>query len=185
MWNSILAILIAFPVNGTDTIKETKAERQSRLETLAWAMDKAALVASCQGQPSDCTPILHDYYTAAAVQIVQADNETRLRRDVQIGRCRPWECDKGKARGLYQLHRNGKTEKEWMSWASLDGKELADAGYELLRRFSRTAGNGLYPNIACAFATLAESSDCVTYGNARAREVAKVSAKLRVLDSQQ
>lgn len=185
MWKSILSILIAFPINNTDTIKETSEERQSRLESLAWSMDEAELVASCLDQPLDCVPVLYDYYTAAAVQIVQADNETRFRRDVQIGQCRPWECDKGKARGPYQLHRNGKSEAEWMTWASLDQEEMADAGYELLRRFSLGSGSGKNPNIACGFAVLAASYDCMLYGNGRAREVAKVITQLRVLDSQQ
>lgn len=49
----------------------------------------------------------------AAFLIVWAKHETNLSLRIQVGRCKAWECDRGKARGPWQQHRNGRDEETW------------------------------------------------------------------------
>ena len=38
---------------------------------------------------------------------------------IQLGVCRSFECDRGKALGPYQIHRNGRSESDWHGFVGL------------------------------------------------------------------
>jgi hypothetical protein len=42
-----------------------------------------------------------------------AENESRLSQRIADGRCKPLECDRGKARGLWQIHANALNREQW------------------------------------------------------------------------
>lgn len=49
----------------------------------------------------------------AAFLIAWAQAETNLSLRIHVGQCKPWECDRGRARGPWQTHRNGMPEERW------------------------------------------------------------------------
>lgn len=54
----------------------------------------------------------------AATLAILAVEESGLRRDVHRGQCPDLLCDRGKARGLWQLHRPPVVSQDvWMGWA--------------------------------------------------------------------
>jgi hypothetical protein len=42
-----------------------------------------------------------------------AENESRLSERIADGKCGPYECDRGRAKGLWQLHANATNRSEW------------------------------------------------------------------------
>jgi hypothetical protein len=49
----------------------------------------------------------------AAFLLAWGEHETRFSLRVHAGHCRPWECDRGRARGPWQAHRNGMRAEDW------------------------------------------------------------------------
>jgi len=49
----------------------------------------------------------------AAFLAAWAYSETKFSLRIHSGRCRPQECDRGRARGPYQPHRNGMPFEQW------------------------------------------------------------------------
>lgn len=99
MKSAILSILLSLPVSPRDQLPELPVEREVRLTTVAAAIESTANKAACFEQPAPCRVVVGDRYLAASVLIVQARRESALRLDVQIGKCRPYECDRGRAVG--------------------------------------------------------------------------------------
>jgi hypothetical protein len=52
-------------------------------------------------------------YEWARLMVTIAENESRLSQRIADGKCRPLECDRGKAKGMWQLHRNTLNRDSW------------------------------------------------------------------------
>ncbi len=145
---------------------ETQEQRRSRLETIASAINIAALHATCSkhapefpvltksegGERStdeesasekkkSCSPIWSGSARRLAfLLLTQAYFETRLAAHIHEGKCRVnlGECDGGKATSLWQLHHGPQLAKE--KWERLNGTALMPttlAAYEAARALSR------------------------------------------------
>lgn len=55
----------------------------------------------------------------AAYLIAIGQHESGLSFRIHFGLCRGFECDRGKARGLFQNHQNGRSAEEWDSLVGL------------------------------------------------------------------
>jgi hypothetical protein len=55
----------------------------------------------------------------AAFLLAIGQHESGLSFRIHFGLCRSFECDRGKARGLFQSHRNGKSQEEWDGFVGL------------------------------------------------------------------
>lgn len=70
---------------------------------------------------------------------------------VHIGRCHPWECDRGLARGPWQAHRNGMAAE---NWARMIGVENTRAQAEHAAKMARWALGRCGGDARCAFRLL-------------------------------
>lgn len=96
---ALIAWLMAQPIHSTDV---GEPDRLSRLSQVSEAI----------GVVSGGNRLL------AATLAVLAVEESGLRRDVHHGQCPALLCDKGKARGLWQLHRPPVVPQGvWVGWA--------------------------------------------------------------------
>lgn len=66
----------------------------------------AAIWASSQNRP-------RPPWEWSRLELTIVENETRGSQRIMEGRCRPLECDRGRAKGLGQLHRNALNRAEW------------------------------------------------------------------------
>ena len=82
-----------------------------RTETVDPARLAAAITAESQNAP-------RSPYEWQRLMLAIAENETRLSARIAEGRCKPSECDHGRAKGLWQVHRNALNRD---SWAKQDG----------------------------------------------------------------
>lgn len=82
-----------------------------RTETVDPARLAAAITAESQNAP-------RSPYEWQRLMLAIAENETRLSARIAEGRCKPAECDHGRAKGLFQIHRNTLNRD---SWAKQDG----------------------------------------------------------------
>jgi hypothetical protein len=62
--------------------------------------------------------------------------ESNFSLRIQRNECRRWECDRGKARGPFQVHRNGKSAE---AWDRMVGVENTRAQVEQAARHARWA----------------------------------------------
>lgn len=82
-----------------------------RTETVPPARIAAAVWAESQNAPR--SP--HEW---SRLMLAIAENESRLSQRIADGKCKPYECDRGRAKGMWQLHRNTLNRD---SWAKQDG----------------------------------------------------------------
>lgn len=177
--SAILTWLIAQPVSKLDRHIESTEERMVRLDAVAQAVANVADRASCTDQPQPCRRIL-DRYAAAGVVLAQARRESSFRRDVQMGECRPAECDRGRAKGLWQIHQAPiESSEQWLSYASLDADDLEGAAWRTLTLWAGGAYSNGVLTPKCGFSRLAGLAVCGDYGEQRAKEAAAVAAWLR------
>jgi hypothetical protein len=101
----ILSVLLSLPVYGED--RNRPEEKRHQLEQVA------ASIAQVAETPPD-----------AALLIASGWEETGWSLRIHEGRCRPQECDHGRARGPWQLQRNGMSRE---SWELMIGVENTDA----------------------------------------------------------
>ena len=152
---SILAWLLAQPVSPYDR-NEPVDERRSRLSDVALAIDTAA-----EGDRMK-----------AAFLAVQADRESGLRLDVEECRCPAKQCDKGKARGLWQLHKAPDSPEVWSAICSTDVEAQTIAARWTLRFYSGS--------LECSFARMGGVARCdVPWAVERARMVRELAKKWR------
>jgi len=73
------------------------------------------------GQLNELASVLSSYSTdQAAALLMLAYWETGLSLQVHEGHCKNWECDHGRARGLWQVHRNGMPDAMWDQMIGVD-----------------------------------------------------------------
>lgn len=61
----------------------------------------------------------------AAMLLTVGSHETNFSYRIHTGRCRPRECDRGRARGPFQAHLNSRDREEWLSFGTLSGTRAA------------------------------------------------------------
>lgn len=100
----LILFLLSLPAYFGD--RENYAERYERVETLASAIDSATLESTCTGpfEGADwCEPVWGGTREELAALLVSIGfYESTFARHVQSGECRSWECDLGRAHGIYQ-----------------------------------------------------------------------------------
>jgi len=82
-----------------------------RLETVA--PDRLAAAITTESHSAPVSP--HEW---ERLMVAIAENESRLSQRIADGHCKPLECDRGRAKGLWQIHRNTLNRD---SWAKQDG----------------------------------------------------------------
>jgi hypothetical protein len=60
----------------------------------------------------------------AAFLLAWGDAETHYSLRIHEGRCFRWECDRGRARGPWQLHRNGRSLELWDRMHGVDNVDV-------------------------------------------------------------
>lgn len=99
----VLAALTALPVYKEDI---GSTEKSAQLERLANAI----------AQESQHAPLPPREW--AKLLITVGFNESALSLRITAGNCKPKECDRGRARGIFQIHRNSINRE---LWAKQDG----------------------------------------------------------------
>ncbi len=105
MLKAIILALAVLPVAGED--KPVTPEKTAQLNAIAAAVHRHAK-----------TP------DEAAFVLAWGDAETHYSLRIAEGRCLIWECDRGKARGPWQVHRNAAMSAE--QWDKMHGVEHID-----------------------------------------------------------
>lgn len=176
---SLFSILLALPISPRDQFTESFDEHMARLRTVAEAIAAVADRAACHEQPAPCRRIISDRFIAAGVLTSQAKHESAFRADVQSGCCRPLECDRGRAMGLWQLHRAPtETEEQWRGYAGLTRQSLESGAWRAIRLFADGSSRG---GLQCGFSRLATGALVCWpgYGKDREREALRVAGILR------
>lgn len=107
----LVTLLITLPVYKADVSAPAKA---AQLETLGAAIASAATAEDWPlGEKS-----------LAALLITVGYHESAFALHVHEGRCRPWECDGGRARGPWQLHSNRYTRTVWDQLHGVEHSEI-------------------------------------------------------------
>ncbi len=78
-------------------------------------------------------------------------HETNFSLRVHSGRCRKWECDRGRARGPWQSHRNGMSAE---LWERMTGVENTRAQAMVAAKHARWALSKCSGDVRCAFRRL-------------------------------
>jgi hypothetical protein len=105
----ILTALLALPQQAEDKAPELAEQKRGQLVAIAEAV---AVVAGEQRIASTRD------WAALVVAIGQAESGFSLR--IHAGRCHKWECDRGRARGPWQLHRYAEAVSTWEQMHGLD-----------------------------------------------------------------
>lgn len=75
----------------------------------------------------------------AMLMLTVAWHETRFSLRIHEGNCRPFECDQGRARGLWQLHAQASIPRErWLGLAGLDLEATRNSAQEAARALIRS-----------------------------------------------
>jgi hypothetical protein len=143
----IFTILMLYPPNQYDT--ETLEQRTVRMGTIAVSMDDTADRALCLGRfkTKGCKVIWRGTKTELALAMITRGHfESRFAQNVHEGKCKSWQCDpikkKGRkyfrARTVWQLHREGKSQDEWDGMIGTDMIATNMAAWAATRKVSLT-----------------------------------------------
>lgn len=84
----------------------------------------------------------------AAFLLAWAEHESHFEERIARNECKRWECDRGRARGLWQLHRGA----AGRVWDDLPGN--VDAQARAAARMTRWAFRECHRDVRCAFRVL-------------------------------
>lgn len=108
----LLSAIAALPTFHEDVSPELSQQKEAQAQMIATAVTQAVDEAS--GWPSSKQEL-------AALMVTIAWHETKFSLRIHDGRCKPLECDKGRARGLWQLQAHRSLPKErWLLVAGLN-----------------------------------------------------------------
>jgi hypothetical protein len=180
MYTSIVTILLAFHPSVLDK-GESLESRTQRFTTMAQAIESTANRVTCTNQPVGCKTLHNDRYIVAGILIVQLYRESGLRKDVWEGVClRSFDCDRGKARGPWQMQRRvSDSDEVWNSFAGTVQTNYESAAWRMITMWIGGAIRGNDPT--CGFAILAGYRVCVPgyYGTDRWKLAQLIATKLR------
>lgn len=153
---AILSYLLAQPVHKSDSDEPPESRRERVAEV-------ARAIASVAGKDAG----------KAAFLAVQAVHESGLRRDVLSCNCPRHECDRGKARGAWQLHRIPERPEIWSLVCGGDYASHALGASWIARYYSAKS-------LECSFAALGgvHVSCGVEWARSRATEARRLARKV-------
>ena len=126
----ILAAIQVLPTFHED-VGEVFAE-EKRVQTSLIADAVSDVASNAQGWPGSSREL-------AALMLTVAWHETRFSLRIHEGRCRPYECDEGRARGLWQLHSHRSLPRErWLALAGVDATATHSSAEEAARALIRS-----------------------------------------------
>jgi hypothetical protein len=105
MFTAILGMLNALRPFHMDA--EDVVARNARMTVIASSIVRATEEATCTGEFSKdgCVPKFKGKSEELAIGLFTIGKfETRFAKHVHEDRCRPWECDVGQAKSLFQVH---------------------------------------------------------------------------------
>ncbi len=118
----LISAILSLPTYHEDAGEQLKAQKRAQTELIATAVAQAA--ENARGWPGSPREL-------AVLLLTVAWHETRFSLRIHEGRCRPYECDHGKARGLWQLHMHASLPRErWITVAGLDAESTLSAARE-------------------------------------------------------
>lgn len=119
----LLSFLLSLPVYAEDA---GDSRKRAQLENVASAVDAVA------GEDR----------TMAALLLSTGWVETGYSLRIHDGHCQTWECDHGRARGPWQVWKNGRPKTQWALMRGLEHTpEQAQAAAEVLRAGLKKCGN--------------------------------------------
>jgi hypothetical protein len=118
----LLAAIASLPTFHEDVGEHMAAQKQEQAQMIAAAIDEA--VQNSKDWPDSKREL-------ASLMLATAWHETRLSIRIHDGRCKPLECDRGRARGLWQLQMHRSLPRErWLRVAGLSLEATRDAARE-------------------------------------------------------
>jgi hypothetical protein len=152
----LLLWMLAQPVSSYDA-SEPLESRKARLDTVATAISNIA----------------GNNKTLAAFLAVDAREESGFRLDVSECRCPAWQCDKGKAHGLWQIHKAPSAPSIWATACGTDLWSITVSAQWVTRYYDSRS-------LECSFAALGGNrvSCGVNWAKYRAKQTRKLAAKL-------
>jgi len=118
----LLTAIASLPTFHEDVSEQLVAQKHDQAQMIATAIDEAVEQAS--GWPDSKREL-------ASLMLTIAWHETRLSLRIHDGRCKPHECDRGRARGLWQLHVHRSLPKErWLRVAGVNLEATRHAAHE-------------------------------------------------------
>jgi hypothetical protein len=126
----VLAAIAALPTFHEDIGEQFTATKHAQAETIAAAIaDAVDHVDDWPGSKRELATLL----------LTVAWHETGLSLRIHEGRCKPYECDHGRARGLWQLHVHSLLPRaRWLGVAGLDFESTRTAAFEAARALVRS-----------------------------------------------
>jgi hypothetical protein len=108
----LISAILSLPTFHEDIGEQLVAQKRAQAELIASAVAEAA--EKSRGWPGSQREL-------AVLLVTIAWHETRFSLRIHDGHCRPYECDHGRARGLWQLHVHASLPRErWLTVAGLD-----------------------------------------------------------------
>ncbi len=158
--SAVLFMLLGLPPSTGD--REAPEERATRLADVAQAIGEAA----------EQIPWPESRESLASVLVAQGYFESGFSKRIQEGHCRRYECDGGRARSPWQLHRG--TQVPWDTW-----EQLGTQGVESVTLGARSAARILASTYrACgslegALGMYATGRTCEWGGSAKRAQMAR------------
>ena len=126
----ILTAISSLPMFHEDVGDQFAAQKQQQAEIIASAISRAA--ENTRGWPGSKREL-------ATLLLTVAWHETRLSLRIHGGQCKPFECDHGRARGLWQLHTHASLSRErWLTVAGLDAESTFNGAAEAALALTRS-----------------------------------------------
>lgn len=126
----LLIAIASLPTFHEDVGEQFAAQKRQQAELIANAISRAA--ENVQGWPGSKREL-------ATLLLTVAWHETRLSLRIHDGRCKPFECDHGRARGLWQLHAHASlTRERWLTVAGLDAQSTFNGAAEAALALTRS-----------------------------------------------
>ena len=173
MTAKVLAMLLALGTSAEDRAPELAEVKRAQLEALA---ESISSVAAAQ---RDVAPL-----ELAAFVATLGWHESKFSLRIAEGRCKPYECDRGRARGIFQIHRRATmTDAEWDALLGTDRDAALAGTREIVRRIvaARRRCRSLESRqdwAAGVFSSLA-GRGCIGEFKGRAERVVRFRALLR------
>jgi hypothetical protein len=128
--NFLLLAISSLPTFHEDVGEQLAAQKREQAALIASAISHAA--ENAEGWPGSKREL-------ATLLLTVAWHETRLSLRIHDGRCKPFECDHGRARGLWQLHKHASLPRErWLTVAGLDEQSTQNGAAEAALALTRS-----------------------------------------------
>jgi hypothetical protein len=126
----ILAAIASLPTFHEDVGPGLVARKQAQAQVIAQAIsDVAESAEGWRGTKRELATLL----------LTVAWHETHFSLRIHEGNCKPYECDHGRARSLWQLHVHASLPKEtWLSLAGVDIESTRRAAREAAKALTRS-----------------------------------------------